>query len=269
MASINAIKHHEGASARGGAPRLPVPVKIVPFEEYVNEGFSSDLVEGVIPQKSLVLFTGEDTEILLMDLMMHLAHGQHWHGQAVPRPRKVAFLPGRELGMERAWLREWMNAHGGAQRAELQILTGADPANLSTPELLPRLKAFAPELVAISLSEFAPPEASARAQTSERLIENLRILIAETGCSVLVADFLGNLALPNFPDFVDVHAAAESALFENQWLLELAFDHFKQTHNPVLDMTFSGEPVASYQGEGGKRRTVTVSMVSRVFVPFG
>lgn len=268
MASTDPLKKYEGASARGGAPRLPVPVKVVPFEDYVNEGFGTALVEGVIPERSLVVLSGEDSEILLMDLIMHLAHGQHWHGQAVSRARKVAFLPGRELGSERAWMREWRNCRGGVQRGDLRILPGVDPASLPMEELLARLRAYGPDLVAINLSEFDSPACEQRPEATERLLKDMRELIAELGCSVLLADFLGTLAATNLSEKVDILAVAEGAQYEDQWVLEVAFDHFGPTRNPVADMAFAGEPMQSYQVTDAGRRPVTVSMVTRIFVPY-
>jgi hypothetical protein len=179
--SARAILDEEAAAA----------LQLLDLQEFATQPKSRWLVRGILPPDSLVVVFGPPKggkTFAATDMLMHAAHGKDWHGHAVPRPLRVAFLAGEGRNGLRVRLHAWLQHHDTAE------LTGAFkvlPRSLSLPdkveELIEALRDFKPDVVAPdTLNAFFGPGDENSTQDMTHFVAACRRLREALSCTVLV-----------------------------------------------------------------------------------
>lgn len=121
-------------------------------EFVVKPSTTSWLVRGLLPAASIIVVFGPPKSgktFSICDLVMHAAHGMHWHGHSVTRRLKVAVLAGEGTRHLRVRLYGWLQTHTPERDGEIRFLPQALslPANLD--DVVQLLRGFAPDLVVV------------------------------------------------------------------------------------------------------------------------
>jgi AAA domain-containing protein len=186
----DAIAQKLGAASDHAADTLP-PLELQDLEQFATQPAARWLVRGILPPDSLVVVFGSakgGKTFCTTDMLMHAAHGMDWHGHAVPRPLRVAFLAGEGRNGLRVRLHAWRQHHDSAE------LTGAFkvlPTSFSLPdrleELIELLRPFRPDVVVPdTLNAFFGVGDENSTQDMTRFVAALRRVREALACSVVV-----------------------------------------------------------------------------------
>jgi hypothetical protein len=173
------------------------PLKLLSLAEFVQRPSVSSHVRGVIPAQSLVVVFGPPKggkTFSVCDLTMHAAHGLDWHGCAIPRRMRVAYLVGEGVTGMRVRLKAWLEHHDKtAEPGEFCIL----PVALSLPgrvaSLVETLRPFSPDIVVTdTLNAYFGGGDENSTQDMSEWCAAVRYLRDCLGCSVVVIHHTGH-----------------------------------------------------------------------------
>jgi hypothetical protein len=166
-------------------------LKLLDLEEFATQPKARWLIRGIVPPDTTIVTFGPPKggkTFSVTDMLMHAAHGMDWHGHAVPRALRVAFLAGEGRSGLRVRLHAWLQHH---DTAELSGAFRVLPASLSLPDhverLIELLKPFNPDIVVPdTLNAFFGVGDENSTQDMTRFVAALRRLREALSCSVLV-----------------------------------------------------------------------------------
>jgi hypothetical protein len=72
-------------------------LQLVSLDDYCVRPHVTWLVRDLLPAESIVMVFGAPKSgktYIITDMMMHGAHGMHWHGHTITRALRVTDLPG-------------------------------------------------------------------------------------------------------------------------------------------------------------------------------
>lgn len=187
---MSARNYDDMAGRLGSSDPLP-PLKLQDLGEFATQPEARWLVRGILPPDSLVVVFGSakgGKTFSTTDMLMHAAHGMDWHGHAIPRPLRVAFLAGEGRNGLRVRLHAWLQHHDSA------ALTGAFkvlPTSFSLPdrveELIELLRPFDPDVVVPdTLNAFFGVGDENSTQDMTRFVAACRRLREALSCTVVV-----------------------------------------------------------------------------------
>lgn len=250
------------------SPEPERPIELLSLDDFINSGLGTDLIEGVLPERGLLVVQGEACDSLAKDLMMHGAFGSSWHGQAVLRPLRVAYLPGRIHGADRAWLRAWRERADREMPGDLDIIPGLDPYSLPLAELTSNLKSYEPDLLVVMLRSPRDDSLEDTEQSSGEILRSFKELGQKLNCAVLVCDCLHGLEVDSIKEYAeavirtDNLAALPGPDLRGSWTLDAHFHYYAFTpREPLPTLTFLGYKAPTFFGNGGVARKMTVSLV--------
>lgn len=186
------------APLRSTSPATEVQqLKLLTLAEFVQRPSFSSHVRGVIPAQSFIVVFGPPKggkTFSVCDLTMHAAHGIDWHGCAIPRRMKVAYLAGEGVLGLKVRLKAWIEEHENIEEAgSFHVF----PFALSLPDaavsLVEILRAFAPNIIVTdTLNAYFGGGDENSTQDMSAFCNSVRYLRNTLGCSVVVIHHTGH-----------------------------------------------------------------------------
>lgn len=167
------------------------------LDEFVQRPSLSYLVRGILPAQSIVVVYGapkSGKSFCMVDLLMHAAHGQDWHGHKVTSAVRVALGLGEGIAGSKVRLRGWIEQHDNIEQpGEIRIL----PEALSLPEnagaVVEALRSFAPDIVVLdTLNAFFGAGDENSTQDMTKFVSAVRYLRDELKCCVCIIHHTGH-----------------------------------------------------------------------------
>lgn len=154
------------------------------------------LVENLIPADAIVVVFGpakSGKTFSVCDLMMHAAHGMHWHGHNVSKALRVVFLAGEGRTGLKLRLKAWTEWHASELRGDFRIL----PESLSLPErmrdVLECLRPVQPDVVVVdTLNAYFGRGDENATQDMTAFVGAVRSLRDTLRCTVIVVHHTGH-----------------------------------------------------------------------------
>lgn len=171
-------------------------LRLVGLDEFVVRPSTSWLVRNLIPAQSLVLVFGAPKggkTFSVCDLLMAAAHGLDWHGCAIPKPLRVAFLVGEGASWLRVRLRAWLDHRDTSElRGDFKLLP--EPFDLAerATEVVELLAAYRADVVMVDTVNafFGRLDENSTADMS-KFVGALRRIRDSVGCSVVALHHTG------------------------------------------------------------------------------
>ncbi|MEO8313251.1 MAG: AAA family ATPase [Pseudomonadota bacterium] len=178
-----------------------VPIEVSPtlefesLEQFVRPSKVSWHIRQLLPADSIIVVFGPPKSgktFAVTDLVMHGAHGMHWHGHNVKRPLNVAFLAGEGRTGLKVRLHAWMQEHGTELKGEFMLL----PEAMSLPErYLEIVDALKPQaidvLVVDTLNAYFGPGDESSTKDMTVVVSAIRSIRQALGCCVIVIHHSG------------------------------------------------------------------------------
>jgi AAA domain-containing protein len=128
-------------------------LELVPLDRFVVRPSVRWLIRDILQPQTIAVVFGpakNGKTFAICDLLMHAAHGLAWHGHAVTRPLRVAFLAGEGRSGLRLRLHAWLAAHDTVPlRGDFRLL----PESLSLPDrvsdVVELLKEYRPDATCV------------------------------------------------------------------------------------------------------------------------
>ena len=82
------------------------------------------LVRDIIPEAAILVVFGppkSGKSFVTTDLVLHAAHGMHWHGHSIPRRLRCALLLGEGLRGQPVRMRGWQMSHEPEREGEMRV----------------------------------------------------------------------------------------------------------------------------------------------------
>lgn len=171
-------------------------LRLVDLVEFATRPTVSWIIRDIVPRDSVALVFGPPKEgktFAVVDMLLHAAHGLDWHGHAIRRPQRVAFLSGEGQTGLRVRLHAWLQHHDSADlKGAFTVL----PVSLALPErideLIDLLGEFRPDVIAIdTLNVYFGGGDENSTQDMTRFVAALRRLREALSCSILIIHHTG------------------------------------------------------------------------------
>ena len=172
--------------------------RLLTLAEFVQRPSFSSHVRGVIPAQAFVVVFGPPKggkTFSVCDLTMHAAHGLDWHGCAIPRRLKVAYLIGEGQRMFKTRLKAWLEDHDSIEEiGEFRVF----PSVVSLPDAAAslvetHLRAFAPDIVvADTLNAYFGSGDENNTPDMSAFCRAVRYIRDELACSVIIIHHTGH-----------------------------------------------------------------------------
>jgi len=171
-------------------------LRLVDLAEFATRPTVQWAIRGILPRDTLALVFGPPKEgktFAVVDMLLHAAHGLDWHGHAIRRPQRVAFLSGEGQTGLRVRLHAWTQYHDSA---ELQGAFNVLPVSLALPdrieELIELLRDFKPDIIAIdTLNAYFGGGDENSTHDMTRFVTELRRLREALSCIILIIHHTG------------------------------------------------------------------------------
>jgi KaiC/GvpD/RAD55 family RecA-like ATPase len=166
------------------------------LDEFAQRSAVSWLIRDLLPAGAIAVFYGAPksgkTNVVL-DMLLHAAHGLRWHGRSVTKPLRVAYLIGEGQTGLRTRIHAWIKAHPTETRPAWRVLPEAVPLTSRVSELINALQGFKPDVIAIDTlnAYFGDLDENATADMTT-FMASVRRLRDELGCAVIVVHHVGH-----------------------------------------------------------------------------
>jgi hypothetical protein len=148
---LQAALERELAALRGLGPkqtqRLP---RLVSFDDYTVRPKITWHYRDLLPSAGILLTFGAPKSgktHIVVDMTMHAAHGMHWHGHALSRPLKVAYLAGEGHTGLRVRLHAWRRLHATEMKGDMRVMPEALSLAARLDDVLELLRPYGPDLI--------------------------------------------------------------------------------------------------------------------------
>jgi hypothetical protein len=165
------------------------------LDEFLVKPTMSWLVADLIPSDAIVVVFGPPKNgktFATCDIAMHSAHCMNWHGHAISKQLRVAFMAGEGRNGLRVRLKAWLSEHAPSSEGSFVILPEAIGLPTRTREVTTALAEFKPDLIVVdTLNAFFGEGDENSTADMTAFVSAVRYIRDQLQCSILVIHHTG------------------------------------------------------------------------------
>ncbi len=126
------------------------PLRLYSLEDYVTRPRVTWLYRDFLAAESIAVVFGaakSGKTHVIVDVMMHAAHGMHWHGYLLTKALRVVYLAGEGHAGLRTRLHAWRRHHATELKGDIRILPQALSLAGRLEDLIAELQPFQPDVI--------------------------------------------------------------------------------------------------------------------------